>query len=266
MLQIAIVVFREILEIALIVGILTAATKEVEGRTKWIVGGLSLGVIGSIILALFTDQIAESLDGMGQEFFNGLILVSAAIMIAWTVLCMQKHAKSLSAELKRLSKSVQEGRKPLYVLSVVIFLSVLREGAEIVLFTYSYFISGTSIEKILSGLAIGIALGSSIGLALYFGMLKAFGKYFFQITTWILVFLASGIAAKGIGFWVNADILPALGSPVYDSSNILSQQSIVGELLHIFLGYMDQPSGSQLIAYFITLSGLVMGLRVAKKM
>ena len=78
MLQIAIIVFREILEIALIVGILTAATKEIPGRTRWIVGGLSLGVITSAIIALFTDKISDSLDGMGQEFFNGLILIAAA--------------------------------------------------------------------------------------------------------------------------------------------------------------------------------------------
>ncbi|MFM6972585.1 MAG: FTR1 family protein, partial [Alphaproteobacteria bacterium] len=111
--QIAIVVFREILEIALILGILTTATKEVEGRTKAILSGLFLGLIFAIILAFFTDKISMALDGMGQEFFNGLILLSASFMIAWTVLWMQKHAKSLSGELKRLGASVKDGKKPL---------------------------------------------------------------------------------------------------------------------------------------------------------
>lgn len=264
MLQIAIVVFREILEISLILGILTAATKEIPGRSKWLLGGLGLGLAASLLLAFFTDQISESLNGMGQEFFNGLILISAAAMIGWTVLWMQKHAKSISGELKRLSNSVREGKKPLYILSVVVFLSVLRESAEVILFTYSYYLSQTPISEIILGATIGIISGSAVGFALYFGILKTFGKYFFMVTTWLLIFLAAGIFAQGIGFWINADITPMFGE--FDFSTILSQESFLGKILHIFFGYIDKPAGSQLIAYFSTLALLVTGLKIAKKM
>jgi high-affinity iron transporter len=266
MLQIAIVVFREILEIALIIGILTAATKEIKGRGKWILGGLFLGLIVSIILALFTDKISDSLDGMGQEFFNGLVLLAASFMIGWTVLWMQKHARSLSGELKNLSHSIREGQKPLYVLLVVVMLSTLREGIEIVLFSYSYYISGTPISDIVLALGLGTFFGACLGFALYLGLLKAFGRYFFIVTSWLLIFLASGIAALGIGFWINAEIVPALGSPAIDLSNILSQHSLFGKFLHIFFGYIDQPAGTQLIVYFTTLTILAIGLRIAKKL
>jgi high-affinity iron transporter len=265
MFQIAIVVFREVLEISLIIGILTAATKEILGRGKWILSGLFLGILASLILAFSTDKISESLDGMGQEFFNGLILISAALMIGWTVLWMQKHAKSISGELKRLSNSVREGKKPLYALLIVVFLSVLRESAEIVLFSYSYFVSGTSIADIIFGLVAGIAFGAAAGLALYSGILKAFGKYFFIVTTWLLIFLAAAIAAQGIGFWINAQIVTAFVNPAFDASQILSDQSFVGKILHIFFGYIDKPAGAQLIAYFSTLGVLILGLRIAKK-
>lgn len=265
MFQIAIVVFREILEVSLIIGILTAATKEISGRAKWILGGLLLGIAGSTAIALFTDRISESLNGNGQEFFNGLILLAASLMIGWTVLWMQKHAKSLSGELKRIGNSVREGKKPLYILLVVVLLSVLREGTEVVLFTYSYYISGTDVNEIIFGSLTGIMLGITVGCALYFGMLKAFGKYFFMITTWLLVFVASGIASSGIGFWINAGIVPAFGDPIFDVSGILSQQSFFGKFLHIFFGYIDKPAGAQLIAYFATLGVLILGLRIAKK-
>lgn len=264
MLQIAIVVFREILEISLILGILTAATKEIPGRTKWIASGLTLGIAASLLLAFFTDKISESLDGMGQEFFNGLILISASVMIGWTILWMQKHARSISGELKRLSNSVREGKKPLYILLVVVFLSVLRESAEVVLFTYSYYVSGTEISGIISGLIAGLILGSAVGFALYLGILKAFGKYFFIVTTWLLIFLSAGIASQGIGFWINAQITPTLGE--FDFSMILSQQSFIGKFLHIFFGYIDQPSGAQLLTYFVTLAALIIGLKIAKKL
>ncbi len=266
MLQIAIVVFREILEISLILGILTAATKEISGSRKWILGGLGLGIFSSILLALSTDKISESLDGLGQEFFNGLIMLATATMIGWTVLWMQKHAKSLSGELKHLGNSIRHGYKPAYVLLFVVFLSVLRESAEIVLFTYSYYISGSTFYEITLGLTAGILFGSAVGLALYFGLIKASGKYFFSITTWLLVFFAAGISAQGIGFWINAEIVSPLGNPAFDISETLSQQSLLGKILHIFFGYNDQPAGSQLIAYFGTLFALIFGLKVAKKM
>lgn len=266
MLQIAIVVFREILEIALILGILLAATKEIKNRSSWIVGGLIIAIILSIILAFFTDKISESLDGMGQEFFNGLILLSAAFMIGWTVIWMQKHAKSISGELKRLSNSVREGKKPLYILSIVVLLSALREGIEIVLFSYSYYISGYKISDIIFGIIVGSFLGCAVGIALYFGILKAFGKYFFSITSWLLIFFACGIATNGIGFWIDAGIVPAFGNPAINLSLILSQESLLGKFLNIFFGYIDRPAGTQIIIYLTTLIVLGMSLKIAKKM
>lgn len=265
MLQIAVVVFREILEIALIVGILVAATKNIPNRTKWILTGVGVGLLGSLTLAFFTDTISESLDGMGQEFFNGLILLSASIMISWTVLWMQKHAKSISGELKKLSASIQEGDKPLYALAIVVFLSVLREGSEIVLFTYSSYISGVGLASISTGLIAGTVCGIIVGGALYLGIIKTFGKYFFMVTTWILVFLACGITASGIGFWTNAEFLPTLGDPIWDSSMILAQSSLFGEFLHVFIGYIDQPTGTQVLAYALNLAILVCGLKCTKK-
>ena len=266
MLQIAIIVFREILEIALIIGILSAATKDIKGSTKWILSGLGLGILASLFLAISTDKISDSLDGMGQEFFNGLILVSASFLIGWTIIWMQKHAKSISGELKRLSKSVQEGRKPLYILAIVVLLSTVREGAEIVLFTYGYFLSGTSISQIILGLIIGSLSGITIGLALYLGILKASGKYFFMITTWLLIFLSCGILSQGLGFWISADLIPALGNPAIDLTNFISQKSIIGKILNMFFGYVDRPAGMQLIAYFSNLAILILGLKIPKKM
>ncbi len=265
MLQILIVVFREMLEISLILGVLTVATRQIKGRDKWIWGGLLLGIFGSFLLALSTDSISQSLDGVGQEIFNGAILLSAAIMISWTVIWMQQHARSLSGEFKNLGKSIEQGARPPYSLLIVVFLSVLREGSEIVLFTYSSFISGIAFDEIIIGLLCGVALGVGIGVALYFGMLKIFGKYFFKVTTLILVFLACSITAQAFGFWVSADFVPSIVDQVWDSSNILSQKSFFGNFLHIFFGYIDQPSAVQIIAYLTNLTILFFGLKIASK-
>lgn len=265
MLQISIVVFREILEISLILGILVAATKNVPNRGKWIAGGLVAGFFGALSLAFFTDKISDSLDGMGQEIFNGIILLSASFMISWTVMWMQKHARSLSGQLKALGSSIKEGHKSLYVLLFVVFFSVLREGAEIVLFTYSSYISGIGFGNVLLGLMVGSICGISVGACLYLGIIKASGKYFFIVTTWILVFLAAGITASGIGFLINGQVLPSLGDPIWDSSALLSQTSFFGQCLHIFMGYIDRPAGMQVVGYVANVTLLIVSLTVLKK-
>ena len=264
-LQIAIVVFREVLEIALIIGILLSATKEVIGRTKAIITGFSLGALFSVFLALSTDKISSALDGMGQEFFNGLILLSASFMIGWTVLWMQKHSKSLSTELKKIGNSVRDHKKPLYTLTIVVMLSVIREGAEIVLFCYSYYISGVQLLHIAIGILIGFFCGILLGSALYFGMLKTFGRYFFQISSWLLIFLAAATSCAGVRFWIDAQIVNPLSDPFFDASEILSQNSLLGKFLHLFVGYIDKPSLTELLVYFGVLITLAIGLQISKK-
>ena len=90
MLQIAIVVFREILEISLILGILTAATKEIPGRTKWILSGLTLGIAASLLLAFFTDKISESLDGMGHDWLDRSLDAKARQIYLWRIKALEQ--------------------------------------------------------------------------------------------------------------------------------------------------------------------------------
>lgn len=261
MLQISIVVFREILEISLIIGILSAATKEIKGSGLLITFGLVAGIFSSILLAFFTDRISESLNGFGQEFFNGMILLSAATMMGSTVVWMQHQAKHISGKMKKLGNSIASGSKSRFILPAVAFLSVLREGSEIALFVYSNYLSGVDKFELIAALAIGIALGTAIGIALYFGILKTFGRKFLAATTWLLSFLAAGIAAAGVGFLVNAEALPAIKDPLFDLSYILPQQSLAGTVLNSLFGYIDRPSAMQVIVYCLTILLLYLALR-----
>lgn len=70
MLGIALLVFREVLEAALIVTIVCAATRGVPGRGWFVSGGLALGVL----VALFADRLADAFSGVGQEVFNAAVL------------------------------------------------------------------------------------------------------------------------------------------------------------------------------------------------
>ncbi len=264
MLKIAIIVFREVLEIALVISILVAATQGIRGRNKWILAGIGLGISGAILLALFTDNISSSLDGVGQEIFNAIILLASSSMIAWTVIWMSKHGKQISANLKKLGKSVADGDKSLFALMTVVAFAVLREGAEIVLFSYGSFVSGDNIADLALGAIFGLTCGILVGFALYYGMIKVLGRYFFSVTSWLLIFLAAGMASGAIGFLSNANLISPIIYPIWDSSFLISEQGILGKVLHALLGYISKPSLAQLIGYLMTIFALVVGLNYDK--
>ena len=82
MLATAIIVFREILEAALVIGIVGAATQGVPYRGWWLVTGVMVGMAGAVGVAGLAEVIVELADGMGQELFNALILLAAVSMLA----------------------------------------------------------------------------------------------------------------------------------------------------------------------------------------
>ncbi len=79
----AVIVFREMLEAALIVGIVAAATRDVPKRGRWIVAGVLCGLLGAAIVAGFTDRISQLASGVGQEIFNASVLGIAVLMLGW---------------------------------------------------------------------------------------------------------------------------------------------------------------------------------------
>src|SRR5512146_1989556 len=71
---IALLVFREVLEAALIITIVCAATRGVPRRGLFVGGGLILGVLGAMLVALFAGALANAFSGVGQEVFNAGVL------------------------------------------------------------------------------------------------------------------------------------------------------------------------------------------------
>src|ERR1700761_3611357 len=137
MLATLIIVFREVLEAGLIVGIVLAATRWVPRRGLWVSAGCGCGVIGAVIVAGFATEIANAVQGVGQELFNASILLAAVVMLGWHNIWMSRHARELAAESTRIGSEVSAGSRPLYALALVCGIAVLREGSEIVLFLYS---------------------------------------------------------------------------------------------------------------------------------
>ncbi len=265
MLASAIIVFREILEIALILGVIGAATRGLEGRGKWIISGILASVAGSAVVAFFANEISNLAEGLGQELFNAIILFAATALIAWTVMWMATHAKELSAHLRNVSQKIGDGSLPMYSLAVVIAITGLREGSEIILFTHGILASGTDVSSVILGSTIGLIGGATIGTMLYLGLLQISPKHIFGVTSWLLIFLAAGMAASGAKYLVAADVLTFWTATAWNSSSIISQDGIIGQVLHALFGYSDRPMGIQIAFYLATLVLLFMATRSSNK-
>jgi high-affinity iron transporter len=254
MLATLIIVFREVLEAGLIVGIVMAASRGVPRRHLWIAGGIAAGVLGALIVAALAGEIAAALEGFGQELFNAAILFTAVGMLGWHNIWMQRHGRELAQSATAIGRDVLSGARPLYALAVVVGIAVLREGSEVALFLYSIAVAGGSTaSSMLLGGALGLAAGVAAGGGIYFGLLAIPLRHLFAVTSWLILFLAAGMASQGAAFLLQADLLPALGNNLWDTSYLLSERSLFGQLLHVLLGYSAQPAGIQLVFYLATL-------------
>jgi high-affinity iron transporter len=254
MLSTALIVFREVLEAALVVSIVLAATKGVPNRGWWVGAGLLGGVIGAGLIAAFADVISSWASGMGQEVFNACVMFLAVSMLAWHSIWMSKHSREMAQQISAAGKAVAAGSRPLTGLTVVVGVAVLREGSEAVLFLYGIAAGdpGQAPQMALGGL-LGVFGGIGLGAGMYAGLLQIPLKRLFAVTNAMIVLLAAGMASQGMGFLISAGLVPSWGDTVWDTSWLLKETSIVGKMLHALVGYTARPAGIQIAAYLATL-------------
>jgi high-affinity iron transporter len=266
MLGTLIIVFREILEAGLIVGIVMAATRGVPGRSWWVGYGVGGGVVGACLVALFAGAIASLFAGSGQELFNAAILILAVGMLTWHNVWMASHGRDMSREMRKVGAEVVGGERSLLALSIVVGVAVLREGSELVLFLYGVAASGgTSAPAMLAGGALGLLAGAGVSAAIYFGLASVPMKQMFAVTTGLITLLAAGLASQAVAFLQQAGYLVRYSTPLWDTSAYLPETGILGRLLRTLIGYTDQPNGAQLIAYLAVIAMMVVMMRLQRK-
>jgi high-affinity iron transporter len=252
------IVFREVIEAGLIVGIVLAATKGAAGRGFWVSVGVAAGVIGAGLVALFAARLAALFQGSGQEVFDASILLLAVVMLTWHNVWMAGHGRAMAREMREVGAQVTAGKRPMAALAVVVGVAVLREGSEVVLFLYGIASQGgTSAGGMLAGGAMGLAAGACVTALMYFGLLAIPAHRLFSVTAGLITLLAAGMAAQAVLFLQQGGYLEFLTRTVWNTSWLLPQSSIAGRMLHTLVGYSDTPNGAQLLAYMATVSMIV---------
>ena len=263
MLAALIIVFREVFEAGLIVGIVLAVTGSVPNRNHWIGGGVVVGALAACLVAAFTGALSRLFAGMGQELFNAAILGIAVMMLTWHNVWMAHHGREMAGEMRAVGQAVADGTKSLLALAVVVGVAVLREGSEVALFLYGVAASGggSALSHALGGL-MGLALGAAVCLLTYFGLMRIPPRALFSTTTILITLLAAGMAAQAVAFLERANWLGSLDTVVWDSAWLLPETSIAGRTMHTLIGYTDQPTEMQLLVYAAVLLMTFMLMRL----
>ncbi len=264
MLAALLIVFREVFEAGLIVGIVLAATEGIAGRGRWIAAGIAGGLAGAALVALFASRLSNALAGVGQEVFNAAILIAAVAMLAWHTIWMSRHGRALAGSVGALGREIAGGGRTMGAMAVVVAVAILREGSEVVLFLFGIAASGGETPAgMLIGSAGGLAAGAATAFLLYRGLLAIPTRRLFAVTNPLIALLAAGMAGQAAVFLNKAGVLPNLGDQIWDTSRLLADDTLIGRALHVLTGYSDRPMGVQLLAWGAVLTTLLLASRLA---
>ena len=263
MFGVAIIVFRETLEAALFVGIIAAATRDLLGRGRYLTGGVLVGVVGALALAAGAERIGALADGIGQDLVNAAILSVALAMLMWHSVWVSNQGAQSAADARALGNSFERGQRKPWALLVVVALTVLREGAETVLFVAG-FANGSGQTGTVAGALAGVLGGTALGLLLYVGLSRIPVRRVFAVTNLLVQLLAASIASQLARALSQAGLFNQWGQTVWDTSEWLRVDSPIGTVAHALAGYEAQPTGLQVAFYLLALFAMVSGTHWVK--
>lgn len=264
MFGVAIIVFRETLEAALFVGIIAATTRGLFRRSRYLTGGVLVGAVGALALAAAAERISALADGIGQDLVNAAILSVALAMLIWHCVWVSNQGTQAAADARALGDSFERGQRKPWALLAVVALSVLREGAETVLFVAGY-ANGSSQIGTMAGAIVGVLSGTAVGLLLYVGLSRVPVRRMFAVTNLLVQLLAASIASQLARALAQAGLLNKWGQTLWDTSDWLRMDSPIGTVAHALAGYEAQPTGLQVAFYLLALLVMVGGTRWVKR-
>ena len=243
------IVFRETLEAALFVGILAAATRGLARREFWLAGGVMAGLAGSLLMAAGMEQISTWADGVGADLLNVGIISVALAMLTWHCVWMSIHGREMAMDARRLGSSAVQGDASLWAIALAVALSVLREGAETVLFVAGFMSGSNDSGGMALSAAAGLGAGAVVGTMLYLGLARIKPQYLFSVTNVLIWMLAGSLASQLAKSLSQAGLVEGWSDAIWDTSALLSNDDSLGILFHALAGYDATPTGLQVLFY-----------------
>jgi len=264
-----IIIFREVLEAALIVGILYTYLNKMDQQSS--IAKMWQGVLAAIVLSVvgsFLFQVlAGGFEGQAEKLFEGVVMITASVVLGSMIVWMAKN-KNIADDLKSQAHDALSTKNAGWAIFSLAFIAVFREGIEIILFMYSLAAKQGAVSFISSLLGAVLALG--VGYAIFVQGKKVPLKTFFNVSSVILILVAAGMMAYGVHELESAGVIPDYGR-VWDinppkladgSYPLFHDKGYIGGLFKGLFGYNGDPSLIELGSWIMTIT--ILGFLWAK--
>lgn len=233
-----VIVLREVLEAALLLSVLLACARSFSTSNRWTVPALVFGGLGAVAYAYFLEPVSELFDGVGQDICNALLQFTAfalLTMIAFYIPRWLRDPQTHQSTLKTLMISV-------------VAIAMAREGSEILVYVSGFWSISDIFSAVIVGSLVGACIGLSVGILVYFLLLALPSGRAVPIYVVLVILIAAGMSTQATRLLMQADWISGAGA-LWDTSSILSESSLLGQLLYAFIGYEATPSAAELGVY-----------------
>jgi len=258
------ITLREAFEASLLLGLVYTYLDKIGARAqfRWVSLGGALGLVASVAMGIAVGYVSGPLLDLGPDLIGAVVIFLAVILLTWHAWWMQQHARGIRGDLEaRIDRARMTQR--LWIVGLIAFTGVFREGAETVLFLWGIMAeaaNATGWGAAFAGVA-GVLTAAVLGYAIFCGGKSVSLPKFFRITTMLILLLAAGLFSGGVGRLQALGVLPMM-APLWDTSSFLSDTSVVGSFLSGLVGYRAQPSPLEAggyVAYLLVAGYLVLG-------
>lgn len=250
-----VITLREAFEASLILGIVYTYLEKIGARDsyRYVTWGGGLGLLASVGMGVGVGYLSGPLLDLGPDLIGATVIFAAVVLLTWHAWWMQQHARSIRGQVQH---QIEEARatQRLWLVGLIAFTGVFREGAETVLFLWGVMAQAASMNgwgNVLGGVT-GVATAAAIGWAIFHGGRQLSLSKFFSVTTVFILLLAAGLFSTGIGRLQGLGFLP-MGEPLWDTSFLLSDRNVLGSFLGGLVGYRARPSALEVTGYVVYL-------------
>jgi high-affinity iron transporter len=279
-----IITLREGVEAALVVGIVLACLKKAkQGHLSvWVYAAIATGIAASAIVGVLLAQASQALSQSQNPyaatlelFLEAIFGLVAIVMLSWMLIWMTKQARFLKAQVEgAVGQAIEKNAG--WGVFTLIFVAILREGFETVLFIVAKFQQGL-IPSI--GSALGLTVATGIGALMFKWGVKIDVRRFFQAMGILLLLIISGLVVSSLGHFDTAIASLAasdrqsagmcmfyekftkvhscnLGNLVWDTTKVMPEDKFPGLLFSALFGYTDRLYLLPAIAYIAFLGSI----------
>jgi len=244
LLEIIVIVLRETLEASILVGVLLSASNHFGVRFSWFPVALFAGLVGAFAYGAAMGDISEWFDYAGQEVVNASMqlfiyaLVATMIPLQWLNVMSQRRVLC-------------------YLMTAIVCVAIAREGSELYIFYSGFLLKEDVLLKALTSGFVGLAAGLSVGAIVYYALTMMRSSRVIYFHTMVLGLVAAGMVMQATQLLIQADWISA-GTPLWDSSTLIAESSIAGQVAYAIFGYEAAPSFTEIAAYSLSVLGLIL--------